>query len=179
MERSLFSFIWAYSKRDQLMLLGLTLITFPFLYATLELPKRIINDAIGSESGIINVFGYQINQEQFLVALCLGYLLSVLVHGLLKMRLNTMKGITAERLLRRFRFKLLSRMRLFPRSYFRNTSQGELVSMVTSEAEPMGGLMGDALAQPVFQAGQMLIIVTFLFLQSVWFGLAGIALIPL
>ena len=43
----------------------------------------------------------------------------------------------------------------------------------------MGGLMGDAVAQPLFQLGQMLIIVTFLFLQSVWFGLAGIALIPL
>ena len=34
--------------------------------------------------------------------------------------------------------------------------------MVTSEAEPMGGLMGDAVAQPVFQLGQMLIIVIFL-----------------
>jgi ABC-type multidrug transport system fused ATPase/permease subunit/CRP-like cAMP-binding protein len=62
---------------------------------------------------------------------------------------------------------------------FRTTSQGELVSMVTSEAEPMGGLMGDAVAQPVFQAGQMMTIMTFLFMQSVWFGLASIALIPL
>ena len=51
--------------------------------------------------------------------------------------------------------------------------------MVTSEAEPMGGLMGDFIAQPVFHAGQMLIIVVFLFLQSFWFGLAGVALIPL
>ncbi len=67
----------------------------------------------------------------------------------------------------------------FPKSYFRTTSQGELVSMVTSESEPMGGLMGDAVAQPVFQAGQMLTIVVFLFAQSVWFGLASIALIPL
>jgi putative ABC transport system ATP-binding protein len=39
--------------------------------------------------------------------------------------------------------------------------------------------MGDAVAQPVFQAGQMLTIVSFLFMQSVWFGLASIALIPL
>mgnify|MGYP006133114079 CR=1 FL=1 len=51
--------------------------------------------------------------------------------------------------------------------------------MITSEAEPMGGLMGDFIAQPVFQAGQMITIVFFLFLQSFWFGLAGIALIPL
>ncbi len=179
MERSIFAFIWKYSRREQLGLLAFTLFTFPFLYATLELPKRIINDAIGAETEIIQVFGYEVSQVQFLMALCFGYLGAVLVHGLLKMRLNTMKGVLAERLLRRFRYQLIRRMMRFPRGYFQTTSQGELVSMVTSEAEPMGGLMGDAVAQPVFQAGQMLIIVVFLFLQSFWFGLAGIALIPL
>ena len=40
-------------------------------------------------------------------------------------------------------------------------------------------LMGDAISQPVLQGGQMLTILGFLFLQSFWFGLAGIALIPL
>ncbi|MEP1522407.1 ABC transporter transmembrane domain-containing protein [Ascidiaceihabitans sp.] len=179
MDRTLFTFIWKHSKREQFTLLLVTLITFPFLYATLELPKRIINDAIGAEKAVLDVFGYELSQTQFLLALCVGYLLAVLCHGLLKMRLNTMKGITSERLLRRFRYSLISRMMRFPRSYFQQTSQGELVAMVTSEAEPMGGLMGDAVAQPLFQAGQMLLIVTFLFLQSVWFGLAGIALIPL
>jgi len=116
---------------------------------------------------------------QFLMVLCGGFLVSVLANGLLKMRLNTMKGVLAERLLRRFRFQLLSRMMRFPRPFFRKTSQGELVSMVTSEAEPMGGLMGDMLSQPVFQAGQMITILTFLFAQSFWFGLASVALIPL
>ncbi len=161
------------------MLLAVTIISFPILYVTLELPKRIINDAIGATSDTISVWGTDISQTQFLLALCLGYLGAVLVHGLIKMRLNTMKGVVAERLLRRFRYSLIERMMRFPRSYFQATSQGELVAMVTSEAEPMGGLMGDAVAQPVFQLGQMLIIVIFLFLQSVWFGLAGIALIPL
>lgn len=179
MEPTLFSFIWKYSKRQQVMLLALTLITFPFLYATLELPKRIINDAISAETDTIPMFGVEIAQIHFLLILCFGYLAAVLVHGLLKMRLNTSKGVLAERMLRRFRYQLIRRMTLFPKTYFRETSQGELVSMITAEAEPMGGLMGDAVAQPVFQAGQMLIIVVFLFLQSVWFGLAGIALIPL
>ncbi|XDA98537.1 ABC transporter transmembrane domain-containing protein [Sulfitobacter sp. LCG007] len=180
MEKTLFSFIWKYSKREQLFLLGFTIFTFPFLYATLELPKRIINDAIGAQSPTVSLpFGFAITQTQFLLLLCFAYLAAVLAHGLMKMRLNTLKGILSERMLRRFRYRLISRMMRFPRSYYRNTSQGELVAMVTSEAEPMGGVMGDAVAQPVFQAGQMLIIVVFLFVQSVWFGLAGIALIPL
>jgi len=43
----------------------------------------------------------------------------------------------------------------------------------------MGGVMGDAFCpQPVFQAGQMLIILLFLFLQCPWFGLAGVAADP-
>lgn len=179
MQSTLFSFIWTYSRRQQIGLLALTLVTFPFLYAALELPKRIINDAIGSPTEIVTVFGHEVGQIEYLLILCFGFLGAVLVSGLLKMRLNTMKGVVAERLLRRLRYILINRMMRFPTPYFRTTSQGELVSMITSESEPMGGLMGDAVAQPVFQAGQMLTIVFFLFMQSVWFGLASIALIPL
>lgn len=179
MEPTLFSFIWKHSKRQQIVLLLVTLITFPFLYASLELPKMIINDAIGASTSTVTVLGYEITQVEYLLMLCLAFLGTVIAAGLMKMRVNTMKGVLSERMLRRLRYQLINRMLRFPRPYFRTTSQGELVSMITSEAEPMGGLMGDAVAQPVFQLGQMLTIVTFLFMQSVWFGLASIALIPL
>ncbi len=157
----------------------MTLTLFPLLYLTLELPKRIINDAIGAGSNTVDVFGYELSQISFLMLLCGLFLLSVLAHGIMKMRINTMKGVLAERLLRRLRYTLIARILRFPAPYFERTSQGELVSMVTSESEPMGGLMGDAVAQPVLQAGQMLTILAFLFLQSVAFGLAACALIPL
>ena len=178
-EKTLFRFIWRHSKRDQFILLAVTLALFPFLYLTLELPKRIINDAIGSQTSVISFAGLELSQVQFLWVLCAAFLLSVLVHGLLKMRINRMKGVLSERMLRRLRYGLIARMLRFPKPYFRRTSQGELVAMITGETEPMGGMMGDALAQPVLQAGQMLTILTFLFLQSVWFGLAAVALIPL
>jgi putative ABC transport system ATP-binding protein len=179
MEPTLFSFIWKYSKRQQLLLLALTVVSFPFLYISLELPKRIINDAIGSPTDNVALLGYDMTQVQFLLVLCFAFLATVLASGVMKMRINTMKGVLAERMLRRLRYQLISRMMRFPKPYFRTTSQGELVSMITSEAEPMGGLMGDAIAQPVFQFGQMMTIVIFLFMQSVWFGLASVALIPL
>ena len=151
----------------------------PLLYLTLELPKRIINEAIASPSDVINAYGYDIPQITYLMILCGLFLLSVTAHGLLKMRVNTMKGVLAERMLRRLRYSLIARMLRFPAPYFERTSQGEIVSMVSAEAEPMGGLMGNALSQPVQQAGQMLTILAFLFMQSVTFGLAAIALIPL
>lgn len=179
MDKSIFQFVWKHSRRDQITLLLVTLLSFPILYVSLELPKRIINDAISGPGDGVVILGYQFSQVQFLLILCFAFLLTVLVNGLLKMRLNTMKGVLAERLLRRFRYQLLTRVLRFPKPYFRRTSQGELVSMVTSEAEPLGGIMGDMLSHPVMQAGQMLTILTFLFVQSVWFGLAAIALIPL
>lgn len=149
------------------------------MYLTLELPKRIINDAIDAKEVPVHFWGMELEQTVFLAVLCTAFLISVLCHGLLKMRINTMKGILAERMLRRLRYTLIARILRFPAPYFERTSQGELVSMVTAEAEPMGGLMGDALAQPVLQAGQMLTILSFLFLQSFWFGVAACAMIPL
>ena len=38
--------------------------------------------------------------------------------------------------------------------------------------------MGDALGQPLFQSGQMLTILIFLFVQNPWLGLSAISLIP-
>ncbi|MEP1993620.1 MAG: ABC transporter transmembrane domain-containing protein [Ascidiaceihabitans sp.] len=178
-DRTIFAFIWKHSKRDQLVLLAVTLTLFPLLYLTLELPKRIINDAIGSGENRIEAYGFTFTQIEYLWLLCGAFLLAVFAHGIMKMRINTMKGVLAERLLRRFRYSLIARILRFPQPYFERTSQGELVSMVTAESEPMGGLMGDAVAQPALQAGQMLTILGFLFLQSFAFGLAACALIPL
>ena len=157
----------------------MTVTLFPLLYLTLELPKRIINDAIGASSQIVEFWGYSLPQTTFLMVLCFAFLAAVLAHGLMKMRINTMKGVLSERMLRRFRYHLISRALRFPQPYFERVSQGEMVSMITAESEPMGGLMGDAISQPVLQAGQMITILSFLFLQSVWFGLAAVALIPL
>ena len=72
MEPTLFSFIWKYSRREQMMLLFVTLITFPFLYVTLELPKRIINDAIGADNDQVFMLGVDLSQTQFLMTLCVG-----------------------------------------------------------------------------------------------------------
>ena len=46
MERSLFGFIIRYSKRDQLRIVPLVLLTMVVYYASLDLPKTIINQAI-------------------------------------------------------------------------------------------------------------------------------------
>ena len=179
MKSTLLKFIWTYSRRDQFVLIAATVALFPLLYLTLELPKRIINDAISAPGGVAQILGREVPQTALLVALCLAFLAVVLAHGLWKMRVNVMKGVLAERLLRRFRYQLVGRVLDMPAAARARTSEGELVSVITAESEPLGGIMGDALAQPLLQAGQMATILAFLFVQSPWFGLAAIALIPL
>ena len=43
-ERSLFGFIFRYSKRDQFLIVPLVLASMALYYMTLDLPKRIINE---------------------------------------------------------------------------------------------------------------------------------------
>ena len=67
MEPTLFSFIWKYSKKQQLVLLLLTVLSFPFLYASLELPKQIINDAIGAPADTVTIWGITVTPGSLLV----------------------------------------------------------------------------------------------------------------
>src|SRR5215216_3730549 len=46
MEKSLFRYIWRHSKRDQLIIFAVVLASLPFYFASLDLPRRIVNEAI-------------------------------------------------------------------------------------------------------------------------------------
>lgn len=173
MKQALVGFIWHHLKWRQLGVLGMTLLSFPFLYAMLELPKRIVSDAISGGSAPREIAGAALSQVELLAALCLLFLFlaAMMGQGLMKMRINTMKGKLAERLLQDFRRRLIQRVLRFPRPHMRRTSQGEIISMKTRETEPLGGILGDLIAQPAFQGGMVLTILDFLFLQNPWLGL--------
>jgi hypothetical protein len=51
----------------------------------------------------------------------------------------------AERMLRRLRHEMCFRILRFPNAQFERVSSGELVSAVTAEVEPLGGVIGDGL----------------------------------
>ena len=178
MKKDIFGFTWEFSKGHQIAVLCLTAVSFPFLYLTLELPKRIINNAIGGKNFPMDIFGIQFEQTQFLIVLCVLMLALILVNGAFKMYVNIFKGLIAERLLRRLRYQLYERILRFPMSRFQRTSQGELVSMTTAEVESIGSFFGDAIALPAFQGGTMLTILVFMFVQDPVFGIASVILIP-
>src|SRR5947208_10906279 len=178
LERTIYRFILRHSLSQQLALILFTLISFPFLYFSLDLPKTIINKAIGGKQFPQHSFGFDVSQVTYLLILCGIFLSLVFVNGGFKYYINTFKGRLGERMLRRFRYQLYHRMLRFPLSQFSKTSSAQIIPMITSECESLGGFIGDAFVTPAFQGGTLLTIIVFMFMQDPVLGAAAVALYP-
>jgi len=172
---SVFQLIFRHTRQDQFNLVVLGLISLPVLYATLELPKRIINRAIDGPEHTTFMFGLNLTQTEHLFFLCAVYLAAIMTSGLLKYGLNVYKGKVGERLLRRLRLNIYYRWRAGSGTEQRS----EVIPIIMQEVEPIGGVASEAFALPVFQGGTFLTILVFMFLQDPYLGAAAIALLPL
>ena len=64
-EPSVYRFILRHSLKQQIMLLILTLVSFPFLYYSLDLPKTIVNHAIKDDAKFPQyVLGFEFTRRQ-------------------------------------------------------------------------------------------------------------------
>ena len=178
MEPSIFRFVYVHTRKQQLYITILTLVSFPFLYYSLDLPKTIINKAIQGTKFPQTLFGFELDQLPYLLALSGIFLLLVLINGAFKYYINVYKGRLGERMLRRLRYELYDRMLHFPLRYFTRVPPGQIIPIITSEVEPLGGFVGECFATPVFQGGTLLTILFFMAVQDPWLGLAAVALYP-
>ena len=159
LEPTIYRFIFKHSWRSQIAVLLLTLTSFPFLYVSLDLPKTIVNHAIRADAKFPqSVFGFEFERVPYLMLLCGAFLATVLVNGGFKYVINVYQGVVGERMLRRLRFELFSRVLRFPLPHFRHISSGEIVQMINAEVEPLGGFIAEAFALPMFQGGTLLTI---------------------
>ncbi|SFI05577.1 ABC transporter ATP-binding protein/permease [Albimonas pacifica] len=171
-------FVWRHSARDQLVLLFFTLLTFPIIWITLELPKTIINEAISGTEFPQEFFGVPLEQTQYLIALCFAYLLAISVNNGVKYAQNVQRGILGERMLRRMRFDLYRRVMGRPLSRLKGTSPGELVQMISAELAPIGDFVGAIISTPVSQGGSFLVYLAFIIVQNPLIGAAALCLYP-
>jgi ABC-type multidrug transport system fused ATPase/permease subunit len=179
LEPSIYRYILKHSLRQQVILLFLTLASFPFLYWSLNLPKTITNQAINGKDFPKTFFGIEFHHISYLLTLCGVFLALVFINGAFKYYINTLKGQLGERMLRRFRYALYLRLLRFPMTYFQRTSSAQIIPMITVECEQLGGFIGDAFVLPLFQGGQLLTIIFFMFMQDALLGAAAVALYPL
>ena len=182
MDRSLFGFIIRYSKRDQLRIVPFVLLTMVVYYASLDLPKTIINEAIqggrfpeGASS--TSFFGFELARLEYLFALSMIFLALIVLNGWLKFRINTMKGWMGERMLRRLRYALYDHILRFPLQRFRRVKAAEMATMIKDEVEPLGGFIGEALITPLFLGGQALTAMVFIVYQHWALGFIAIAVV--
>lgn len=180
LEPTIYRFILRHSWRDQIVVLGVTAASLPFYYYSLDLPKTIVNEAIlGKEFPQKWWFGLVLDQIPYLMALCGLFLALVFINGGFKYAINVLQNRTGERMLRRLRFSLYSRLIRFPLGHFKKVSSGEIIPMITSEVEPLGGFIGESFALPAFQGGQLLTLLSFMFIQDPVLGAAAVAFYPL
>lgn len=179
MEKSIYNFIWRYSKRQQIIVTLITVASFPFLYAALQLPKVIINDALSGTDFPREIYGIEFGQMSYLLTLCAILLALLLANAVFLMSVNTYKNLTSERMTRRLRYMLYQRILRFPLPHFQRVSQGELSTMIAGEVELIRDFIADAIALPVYQGGTLMVILVFMFVQDPLLGAASIALIPL
>ncbi|MGI9310008.1 MAG: ABC transporter transmembrane domain-containing protein [bacterium] len=178
MDKSIYQYILRHTKKDQVWLILLTVASMPLVYYSLEIPKLIINKAIGGGAIVFEVFGVGMTQIQYLLLLSGIFLLMVIINGGMKYVINVYRGVLGERMLRRFRYTLYNRILRFPLPHFKNVSASEIIPMVTAETEPLGGFIGDSIALPVMQGGLLITYLSFIFVQDFWLGIAAIALYP-
>ncbi len=187
-DTSLFKYILRYSWKAQIFIVIVTLVSLPFYYASLDVPKQIINKVLDTKHRDYlqspKFFGvgldlFQGDKIWLLVFFCFIFFCFVLINGGFKLYINVLKGKLGERMLRRLRYQLYDTILRFPLPHFRKTSEGELINMITAEVEPVGGFIGDAFVTPLYQGGLLLTAIFFIFMQDWSMGLASVALYPI
>ena len=200
MQRNLFSYIWRYSKPEQVVILFLVVLAQVFYFLSLSVPKSIVNNGISGNAfkdtptipfmvwdfdlslflpgTVVRFFdGFTVDQFGYLVIMSFIFLAAVVINGQFKKTINTQKGRMGERMLRRLRYELYDRILRFPPTHFRKVKQAELATMIKDEVEPLGGFIGDAFVAPMFLGGQALTAIIFIMLQNWLLGLVVIALL--
>lgn len=167
MEKSLYSYIWRKTGRDQLLVIGLSVVVFPLSMVPLELQRRIINQAVGGE------------QIELLLSLGGAYLAVVLLQGGLKYCMNMQRGHVSECLIAELR-KGISRRTIAANREGPGTADvdqqtGTTVAMVAAEVEPLGGFAGESFSVPIVQIGVLLSVVAYMIVVEPYLALAGLA----
>lgn len=201
MGQGLFSYAWRHSRREQLFVLALILLSLPVYWMSLDLPKQIVNDAIQGKAfaeGVTSVSileihfrwpaflggqdvrlfdGFEVMRLEFLLYLSFLFLFFSLLNGGFKYHINIRKGIIGERLLRRLRFELFERVMRFSPEDLRATKSAEVASMIKDEVEPIGGFFGDAFVTSAFLVVQATTALLFIMVQNLMMGLLAAAII--
>lgn len=139
MPKSLYRYIWRVSGPQQVRLTLLTLLIFPLTLLPLELQRRIVDQAIANE------------KLTLLLELGALYLGVIVTRALLKFLRNTYMDRVTEGVTRALRRRIATH----PPADM-DSDEGTRQSILSSEAEKVGGFVAEGVAEPLLHLGTVL-----------------------
>lgn len=144
--QNVFGYVWRVSRRQQILLILLTLIVVPLTMAPLELQRRIVNEAIGGRN------------LHWLLILGGVYLAVVLLQGALKLGLQFWRAKVGEAAVRRMRRRIIDQQLRRARAGedLGGFGGGQVIPMLAAEVERVGGFIAASLSEPALQGGTLI-----------------------
>ena len=158
--KDLYRYIWSTSARSQIILSALSIAVFLLELAPLELQRRIVNGAV-EQRGL-----------QFILLLCLLYVVVALVHGVLKLVMSVYRGSVTEDANQRLRMQIDPSGGKQPDDAC--TEKGVKVSIVVSEVEAVGGFVGSSFCDPLLNAGILVSVFGYMLVVQPWMALVAL-----
>ncbi|MBS0336462.1 MAG: ABC transporter ATP-binding protein [Proteobacteria bacterium] len=163
MPRTLFGYIWKISGRHQMALVPLSITVFLLSTVPLELQRRIVNDAIAHGA------------TTTILWLAAAYAGLAMAEGAIKLCLNIYRSWVSESTIFALRRSIGSLPVDSVKSEDRAMAEGVEISMILSEAEPIGGFVGISISDPLLHGGMLVSVFGYLFFLEPRMALLGLA----
>lgn len=162
----LYRVIWRVTGRQQLLLIGLSIMVAALAAAPLKFQQLVINSLV--DEGTISRVAW----------LCAGFLAVTLLSAALKFILNFRLAVLGEQIVLRIRARLYA-------NYVTDVvagapdapKTGTLVTMLAAEAESVGAFAGAAIASPMVQLGTLVSVITFILASQPLLGVLALGIV--
>jgi ABC-type bacteriocin/lantibiotic exporter with double-glycine peptidase domain len=161
--KGLYGYIWATSRRAQILLALLSVFIFLLDLAPLELQRRIVNDAISQKAFALMAW------------LCGVYVVTTLLQGMAKFTWNVYRNSVGEATSRRLRLETFSAALHHPEPET-TTKESVGISIILSEADPVGSFVATSVSEPVLHGGVLASVFVYLLYLQPWMALVALAL---
>lgn len=171
--RELAGRILRFSPARHALTTALALASTPLLYLSFEVPKWVVNGALGGDLAALPGFLQDLSAHEALFALCAVQLVALAALSALKFATNVLSANLGERFLRHLRLEMFRKMR-----DGRITRGGGTAPLLTQELEAIAGFAGSAVSLPVGQITALMTVIAFLVAQDWRLAIAAMALTP-
>jgi ABC-type bacteriocin/lantibiotic exporter with double-glycine peptidase domain len=161
--QGLYRYIWAISGRAQILLAALSIFIFLVDLVPLELQRRIVNDAIGQKAFTA------------LIWLCGVYAVTALVQGVTKLIWNVYRNSVGEAASRRLRLETFAAALRYPEPDA-TAKEGIGISIILSEADPVGLFVATSVSEPVLHGGVLISVFAYLLYLQPLMAVVALAL---